>query len=91
MNIKLEEIKEIGNKIWGICSNIVDAISNVISRAWESIKQSFKILDICVSRKRFIKLLMSKGIQRNEANKMALDVLKRKGRYTLFDYVKCVA
>lgn len=38
-----------------------------------------------ISRKKFVKLLMSKGIQRNSANEIAKYVLKRNGRYTLFD------
>ena len=38
-----------------------------------------------ISRKKFIKLLMSKDIQRNGANEIAKYVLKRNGRYTLFD------
>ena len=38
-----------------------------------------------ISRKKFVKLLMSKGIQRNGANEIAKYVLKRNGRYTLFD------
>lgn len=37
-----------------------------------------------ISRKKFVKLLMSKGIQRNGANEIAKYVLKRNGRYTLF-------
>lgn len=38
-----------------------------------------------ISRKKFVKLLMSKGIQRNSANEIAKYVLNRNGRYTLFD------
>lgn len=38
-----------------------------------------------VSRKKFIKLLMSKGIGRNGANEIAKHVLKKNGRYTMLD------
>ena len=38
-----------------------------------------------ISRKKFIKLLMAKGIQRNGATEIAKYVLKKNGRYTLFD------
>lgn len=38
-----------------------------------------------LSRKKFIKLLMSKGIGRNGANEIAKYVLKKNGRYTVLD------
>ena len=38
-----------------------------------------------LSRKKFIKLLMSKGIGRNGANEIAKHVLKKNGRYTMID------
>ena len=38
-----------------------------------------------LSRKKFIKLLMSKGIGRNGANEIAKYVLKKNGRYTMLD------
>ena len=40
---------------------------------------------IKLSRKKFIKLLMSKGIGRNGANEIAKYVLKKNGRYTMLD------
>lgn len=38
-----------------------------------------------LSRKKFIKLLMAKGIGRNGANEIAKYVLKKNGRYTMLD------
>lgn len=38
-----------------------------------------------LSRKKFIKLLMSKGIGRNGANEIAKYILKKNGRYTMID------
>ena len=38
-----------------------------------------------LSRKKFIKLLMAKGIGRNGANEIAKHVLKKNGRYTMMD------
>lgn len=38
-----------------------------------------------LSRKKFIKLLMAKGIGRNGANEIAKHVLKKYGRYTMID------
>lgn len=38
-----------------------------------------------LSKKKFVKLLMSKGIGRNGANEIAKYVLKKNGRYTMLD------
>ena len=38
-----------------------------------------------LTRKKLIKLLMSKGIQRNGANEIAKYLLKKNGKYTTFD------
>lgn len=38
-----------------------------------------------LTRKKLIKLLMSKGIQRNGANEIAKYLLKKNGEYTMFD------
>lgn len=38
-----------------------------------------------LTRKKLIKLLMSKGIQRNGANEIAKYLLKKNGKYTMFD------
>ena len=45
-----------------------------------NIKNSVKL-----TRKRLIKLLMAKGIQRNGANEIAKHLLKKNGSYTMFD------
>lgn len=41
--------------------------------------------DMTLSRKKFIKLLMAKGIGRNGANEIAKHILKKNGRYTMLD------
>lgn len=41
-----------------------------------------------ISRKKFIKLLMSKGIQRNGANEIAKYILNKNGKYSLMDLLK---
>ncbi len=41
-----------------------------------------------ISRKKFIRLLMSKGIQRNGANEIAKYFLKKNGKYSLLDLLK---
>lgn len=40
-----------------------------------------------LTRKKLIKLLMSKGIQRNGANEIAKYLLKKNGKYTTFDLI----
>lgn len=41
--------------------------------------------DVKLTRKKLIRLLMSKGIGRNGANEIAKYVLKKNGKYTMFD------
>ena len=41
-----------------------------------------------ISRKKFVKLLMSKGIQRNGANEIAKYILNKNGKYSLLDLLK---
>ena len=41
--------------------------------------------NMTLSKKKFIKLLMSKGIGRNGANEIAKYVLNKNGRYTIID------
>lgn len=41
-----------------------------------------------ISRKKFVKLLMSKGIQRNGANEIAKYILNKNGKYSLMDLLK---
>lgn len=51
-----------------------------------SLSMNIKIdKSIYLTRKKFVKLLMSKGIGRNGANEIAKYVLKKNSRYTLFD------
>lgn len=38
-----------------------------------------------LTKKKLIKLLMSKGIQRNGANEIAKYLFKKNGKYTMFD------
>lgn len=66
--------------------SIVEVFGEIFSNAWLQIKEITKGLDKNISRKRFVKLLMSQGIQRNEANKIAWKVHVEKGKYTLLDY-----
>ena len=72
-------------------SKLVDAIYKAFTSIWEDVKKSFnnfEFLDtVTFSRKKFIKLLMSIGYQRNEANKIAIEYNKKHQKYTLGDYL----
>lgn len=87
-------LKEFGEKVSEAMIPVVKAISNIANaltkafvNVWEQIKPN---LDKQISRKRFIKLLMSQGVQRNEANKIAWEIHRRKGKYTIYDYLLTV-
>ena len=45
----------------------------------------FRSMAKWVSRKRFVKLLMSREIQRNEAKEIANRIFNKYGRYTTYD------
>lgn len=83
-----EGFRKLGIALKDMASAAVQAISGLVKTVWENMKPAFKFLDKNITRKRFIKLLMSQGIQRNEANKIAWKVHAEKGKYTLLDYFK---
>lgn len=78
--------RKFGEAMGDVARSIVEVFGEVFSNAWLQIKEITKGLDKNISRKRFIKLLMSQEIQRNEANKIAWKVHVEKGKYTLLDY-----
>ena len=88
-------IKELSNNFEKIFSSVAESISNISSTfchifidAWESIKEKKpNFEEIKISRKRFIKLLMGIGYQRNEANKIAWNYHEEKGKYTFLDFI----
>ncbi len=83
-----ESFKKLGEAISEIAGGIIDAFSEALK---EVLKLMEKIdLDKKLSRKKFIKLLMSKGIQRNEANKIAWEIHKEYGKYTLKNLLEIV-
>lgn len=63
---------------------VVDMITKTIVQAFNSIKEYIiKLFDKKISKKRFIKLLQSKGLQRNDINKM---IKNNKDKYTMWRY-----
>lgn len=85
-----EAFRKFGEAMGDVARSIVDVFSEAFSNAWETIKDISKILDKTVSRKRFVKLLMSRGFQRNEANQIAWEVHAKNGKYTLMDCCKAI-
>ena len=86
LEIMQEGFKKMGIAMKDLASAISQAMTGLVNNVWNSIKPALSFLDKNISRKRFIKLLMSRGFQRNEATKIAWEVHKEKGKYTLLDY-----
>ena len=77
------------NRLGKSMSEVVNAFVDLGSKVFSNLLDVFKKinLDKKLSRKKFIKLLMSKGIQRNEANKIAWEVHKKYGKYTVGEFI----
>ncbi len=68
--------------------NISATLCHTFIDIWESIKEKMPDFEkMKISRKRFVKLLMSIGYQRNEANKIAWRYHEEKGKYTFLDFI----
>lgn len=85
-----EAMTELGTALGKVARTFVDVFSEVFKKVWDSVKGIYNSLDKQISRKRFIKILMSQGIQRNEANKIAWEVHARNKKYTLMDCVVAI-
>lgn len=72
-------MKEVGR----VLANTINAIMDALKRVFEDVSYTLKktIFSKKITRKRFIKLLMSYGIQRNYANKIANYYHKKDGYY----------
>lgn len=66
---------------------LADSLSTAFLEAWKEVKYDISYFDKNISRKRFTKLLISIGYQRNDANKIAWKYHKEKGEYTLLDFL----
>ena len=70
-------------------TDVIENICKVYVNVFENLKDKIFIFEkMKISRKRFVKLLMSIGYQRNEANKIAWRYHAEKGRYTFLDFIK---
>lgn len=87
-----EATKELGDALKKALLPLTDVIENICKayvNVFENLKDKIFIFEkMKISRKRFVKLLMSIGYQRNEANKIAWRYHAEKGRYTFLDFIK---
>ena len=79
---------KLGKAMSEVANVFVDLASKAFSDAWDVLKKIN--LDKKLTRKKFIKLLMSKGIQRNEANKIAWQIHQKYGKYTVGDLLPAI-
>lgn len=87
-----EATKKLGDAFKKALLPLTDVIENICKayvNVFENLKDKIFIFEkMKISRKRFVKLLMSIGYQRNEANKIAWRYHAEKGRYTFLDFIK---
>lgn len=87
LNEFYENVSEAIKPVLEAVKNIVDSLSTAFLEAWKEVKFDMSFFEKNISRKRFIKLLMSIGYQRNDANKIAMKYHREKGKYTILDYM----
>ena len=87
-----EATKKLGDALKKALLPLTDVIENICKayvNVFENLKDKIFIFEkMKISRKRFVKLLMSIGYQKNEANKIAWRYHAEKGRYTFLDFIK---
>lgn len=81
----VEVFEQIANTIAEISADIFDNTKKAVNNLYKAI---YPILDKKISKKKFIKLLQSEGIQRNEINKI---VQGNKDKYTYLRYYNIVS
>ena len=86
-----EAIKKLGDGFKKALPSLTEFIENICKayvNVFENIKDKLFVFEKKkISRKRFFKLLISKGYQRNEANKIVWCYHREKGKYTFLDYI----
>lgn len=83
-----ENIERIVTPILENIEKVTITISNIFTDIWKSLKNELPHFEeMKISRKRFVKLLMSIGYQRNEANNIAWKYHEEKGKYTFLDFI----
>jgi len=82
-----EKVSELIKPVVNALKNIMNALTTTFLKAWEEVKFNISFFDKNVSRKRFVKLLMSIGYPRNMANQIAWNYHNKKGKYTILDFM----
>ena len=83
----VETVSEAMKPVLEIIKNIFDSLSTAFLEAWKETKFSMNFFNKNITRKKFIKLLMSIGYQRNEASKIVWKYYEEKGKYTILDFM----
>ena len=89
----VQSVSQAFARVGEACAKTMNSIINVfkvaVPRVLNAITPLYsEMIKKRISRKRFIKLLMADGIQRNEAQKLALKYHKEQGYYCMFDVYK---
>lgn len=87
--VECKRIEEVFNELQKSVENVVSTISETFKNMWNTFNSIFKDLNNRLNRKitkkRFIKLLQSEGIQRNTINKI---IKNNKEKYTYSRYLE---
>lgn len=83
----VENVSEAIKPLIEAIKRIADSLSTAFLEAWKEVKFDMSYFDKNISKKRFTKLLMSIGYQRNIANKIVLKYHEEEGEYTLLDFL----
>lgn len=87
LNEFCENVNEAIKPVLEAIKNIMDSLSTAFLEAWKEVKFDMRFFEKNISCKRFRKLLMSIGYQRNDANKIVMKYRNEKGEYTLLDFL----
>lgn len=87
VNELYDNIREAIIPIVEAIKKLADSLSTAFLEAWKEVKFDISYFDKNISRKRFTKLLISIGYQRNEANKIVWKYHIEKGEYILLDFL----
>lgn len=84
-----ETFSEVGKMLANLLNNTISIFQQISTEVMDIIsKIDFNRINKKLSRKRFIKLLMSNKIQKNKANKIADYYFNKQGYYCLFDLIR---
>lgn len=85
--INVENFSNTMREVGKVVATTLNAVINAFKELANNVMNGLKNINFYkkISRKRFIKLLMSYGIQRNDANKIANHYHKKDGCYLLIN------